>query len=282
MPTTRPPGPDKRYGQHFLTDLRVVDKTVNLLDLSSCSCIVEIGPGRGALTKKLLKLGKPVIAVETDARLAGFLRELFGSDLKLYERDILKVSADTLLGLKPGGRPPRKRAVLIGNLPYNLSGPILGWIFDSAKYWSQAVLTLQLEVVRRLVARPESRDFGPLAVACALHFTAAKKHIIRPGAFFPPPRVQSAIVDLRRNLSPPIRPKDSDHFMKFVHVLFGHRRKNMRNNIKLNSKLDDDTLNRVFNHAGVDGRDRAEQLTWDMLSQLYRAFLPYDRNRDTG
>lgn len=279
MPTSRPPGPVKRYGQHFLTDLRVVGKTVNLLDLNSCSCIVEIGPGRGALTKKLLELGKPVIAVETDARLAGFLRESFGSDLKLYERDILTVSAEELLGLEPGGGTPRKRAVLIGNLPYNLSGPILGWIFNSAKYWSQAVLTLQLEVVRRLIAPPETRDFGPLAVACALRFTAVKKHIIRPGAFFPPPRVQSAIVDLRRNPSPPIRPKDADHFMKFVHALFGHRRKNMRNNLKLNAGLEDDALDGVFDKAGVEGRVRAEQLTWDMLSMLYKAYLPYDRTR---
>lgn len=277
MQSTRPPGPDKRYGQHFLTDLRVVDKTVNLLDVTSCSCIVEIGPGRGALTKKLIELGKPVIAVETDVRLAQYLRDLFGSDLTLYEDDILEVSAETLLGIKAGSGAEKQRAVLIGNLPYNLSGPILGWIFDSAKHWSQVVLTLQLEVVRRLIAPPESRDFGPLAVACALHFTAVKKHIVRPGAFFPPPRVQSAIVDLRMNLSPPLQPKDPAHFMEFVHALFGHRRKNMRNNLKLNAGLDDSALDRVFDVAGVDERGRAEQMTWDALGQLYKAYVSHDR-----
>jgi 16S rRNA (adenine1518-N6/adenine1519-N6)-dimethyltransferase len=159
----------------------------------------------------------------------------------------------------------------VGNLPYNLSGPILEWIFQLAKHWRQVVLTLQLEVVKRLVAEPATREFGPLAVARALHYDAAKRHLVRPGAFFPPPKVTSAIVELRPTSKPPLAPSDPDHFMQIVHALFAHRRKNMRNNLKLGLQVDDQVLDHILESAGVDGRRRAEQLTWPDLSRLYTA-----------
>lgn len=265
----RAPGPRKSYGQHFLTDLRVTDKIVKCLALDSASRIVEIGPGRGALTGALLATGKPVIAVETDARLAAFLREKYADGLALIESDILEVDAQDLLKRAPASDP----TVLVGNLPYNLGGPILEWIFQSAKLWSQVVLMLQLEVARRLVAPPQTRDFGPLAIACALHFDARKRFLVRPGAFFPPPKVTSAVIELTPATHPPVSPQNPRHFLTFVHALFGHRRKNMRNNLKLDIALEDNALDGLFAVAHVDGRQRAEQLSWPELDRLYRAFV---------
>jgi len=266
---SRAPGPRKSYGQHFLTDLRVTDKIVACLALDSAAQIVEIGPGRGALTGALIATGKPVTAVETDRRLVAHLRGRFGSLLDVLESDILAVDARKLVGRR--GRKD-SGVILVGNLPYNMGGPILEWIFQSAKLWSQVMVMLQLEVARRLVAEPQTRVFGPLAIARALHFDARKRFLVRPGAFFPPPKVMSAVVELTPAIHPPVKPKDAAHFMRFVHALFGHRRKNMRNNLKLSAGLDDDGLDRLFDTSGVDGRRRAEQLTWSELDRLYHDF----------
>ena len=274
MSPSRAPAPRKALGQHFLVDLRVVRKIVDLLALECASTLVEIGPGRGALTRELLLTGKRVVAVEPDARMVAHLHERHPEGLEIIEDDVRNVSPHSLVPSTRG------QAILVGNLPYNLSGPILEWIFRSAGYWHQVVLTLQLEVVRRLVAEPATRDFGPLAVARALHFDAAKRHVVRPGAFFPPPKVTSAIVELRPTRKPPLALKDPEHFMRIVHMLFAHRRKNMRNNLKLGLGLSDTALDRVFAAAGVDGRRRAEQLTWPELGALF-ASCPPKRPMDT-
>jgi len=265
----RAPGPRKSFGQHFLTDARVPEKIVACLKLAEAASIVEIGPGRGALTDALIATGKPVIAVETDARLTTYLLEKHPDGLTLVESDILEVDAEDLLACGHAKAP----TILVGNLPYNLGGPILEWIFRSARLWSQVVLMLQLEVARRLVAQPQTRDFGPLAIACALRFDARKRFLVRPGAFFPPPRVTSAVVELTKAATPPVSPQDPGHFMRFVHALFGHRRKNMRNNLKLDTSLEDAALDHLFAAANVDGRQRAEQLSWTDLDRLYKALI---------
>jgi 16S rRNA (adenine1518-N6/adenine1519-N6)-dimethyltransferase len=261
---SKPPAPRKSLGQHFLTDPRVSAKIVAALKLDDTNRIVEIGPGRGALTGSLISTGKPVTAVETDARLAAHLSERFGQQLDIIESDILEVDAQSLVH-------KGVRTILVGNLPYNLGGPILEWIFQSAKLWTQVVVMLQLEVAQRLVAEPQTRDFGPLAIARALRFDARKLFLVRPGAFFPPPRVQSAVVELTPTDDPPIRPEDPAHFMHFAHALFEHRRKNIRNNLKLAFDLDDAALDRLFADSGVDGRRRAEELAWPDINQLYHS-----------
>ena len=138
--------------------------------------------------------------------------------------------------------------------------------------WQQVVVMLQLEVARRLVASPATRDFGPLAIARALHFDAAKRFNIRPGSFKPPPKVDSAIVELRPVARPPVRWKDTEEFMNFARALFGQRRKTIRNNIRQNTGLDTALTERLLVLAGVNGRLRGEQLTWSNLECLYQAY----------
>ena len=266
MSNTRPPRARKALGQHFLANRAVVRRTVELLDTDGVSTIVEIGPGRGALTGALLETGKRVIAVEPDRRMIDHLSNQFGDRLGLVHADILETTPADILP------SPRTRAVLVGNLPYNLSGPILGWIFASARRWQQVVVMLQLEVARRLVASPATRDFGPLAIARALHFEAAKRFNIRPGSFKPPPKVDSAIVELRPAARPPVRLKDTEGFMNFARALFGQRRKTIRNNIRQNTGLDVARTQRLLVLAGVNGRLRGEQLTWSNLECLFQAY----------
>jgi 16S rRNA (adenine1518-N6/adenine1519-N6)-dimethyltransferase len=267
MSTTKRPRARKALGQHFLVNRSVVHKTVELLRLEGVSTIVEIGPGHGALTGALLETGKHVVAVEPDARMVNHLQgELGGDRLEIIHDDVLNLAASELIG------GSRSKAVLAGNLPYNLSGPILGWIFGSAEHWHQVVVMLQLEVARRLVAPPSTRDFGPLAVACALKFEARKRFLVKASSFKPPPQVTSAVVELVPVPRPPVRVDDADAFMNLVHALFAHRRKNMRNNLRLQGRLDGEQLERLFRTAGLDGSRRAEQLTWPGLERLYGAY----------
>lgn len=264
----KPPPPVKSRGQHFLTDERVVHKIVALLNLADADTIVEVGPGPGALTEALIDTGKDVVAVEPDGRMIQHLTRRFGPNVSLVQESILNVKAvDIVPALS-------EHAVLVGNLPYNLSGPILGWIFASAASFRQVVVMLQLEVARRLVAPPATRDFGPLAVACALDFSATKKFLVRPGAFFPVPGVTSAVVELVPTPEVPIRVKDREDFMRFVHALFAHRRKNLRNNL-LAAGGEPQRCEQALAAAHVDGRLRAEQLRWHSLASLYRAVCPF-------
>jgi 16S rRNA (adenine1518-N6/adenine1519-N6)-dimethyltransferase len=229
---------------------------------------VEIGPGRGALTGALLETGKRVVAVEPDLRMVDYLQSRYGSELHLVHASLLNVAAKDLL---PEGS---ERAVLVGNLPYNLSGPIMEWIFQSAAHWQKAVIMLQLEVARRLVAPPATRDFGPLAIACALHFTAAKRFLVRPGSFFPPPEVTSAVVELSPCAKPPVAVRDRAAFMRFVHMLFAYRRKNLRNNLMTAVGGETREWDDVFQSVALDGRLRAEQLQWQNLTDLHAAARP--------
>ena len=272
----KPPAPHKSRGQHFLRDARVVHKIVDLLDLEHASTVVEIGPGRGALTGALLETGKRVVGVEPDHRMIDYLHSRYGSALHLIHASLLDVAAEDLL-------PQRsERAVLVGNLPYNLSGPIMEWIFESATHWQKVVIMLQLEVARRLVAPPATRDFGPLAIASALHFTAAKRFLVRPGSFFPPPEVTSAVVELSPCATPPVVVNDRAAFMRFVHMLFAHRRKNLRNNLIAAVGGEPNEWDRVFNSVALDGRLRAEQLHWQYLSDLYAAAGPLVERFEPG
>lgn len=265
----RAPSPVKSRGQHFLTDVRVVQKIAGLLDLGGATTVVEIGPGRGALTGALLETGREVVAIESDARMIDYLKSRHGSGLHLVHASVLDVEAARVLSGRKG------RAVLVGNLPYNLSGPILEWIFRSAPRWHQVVIMLQLEVVRRLVAPPATRDFGPLAVACALHFKSTRRFLVRPGAFFPAPAVTSAVVELNPTTHPPLRAVPEEVFLRFVHTLFAHRRKNLRNNLQAASSNDTADWDDVLRAARLDGRLRAEQLSWRDLSDLYEAAKPH-------
>jgi 16S rRNA (adenine1518-N6/adenine1519-N6)-dimethyltransferase len=269
----KPPSPVKARGQHFLKDERVVRKIVGLLNLADADTIVEIGPGRGALTGALVATGKPVVAVEPDGRMIAFLQKRYGADLTLVHDSVLNVTAADILPARCG------RVVLAGNLPYNLSGPILEWIFTSAAQWRQVVVMLQLEVARRLVAGPATRDFGPLAVACALHFSASKKFLVRPGAFFPVPAVTSAVVELVPCAHPPVQVEDREHFLRFVHALFAHRRKNLRNNL-LAAGSDAVLLESALKSVRVDGRLRAEELQWRQLAALYAACGPAQKESE--
>lgn len=214
----------KRFGQHFLHDPGVIARIVRTLDARPGDHLVEIGPGRGALTAQLLALpGITLDAIEIDRDLAELLRTRFtgSSHLILHGGDALEFDFSALARERGGALR------VVGNLPYNISTPLLFHLLQHADAITDLTLMLQREVAARLAAAPGDRDYGRLSVMLAPRLQAQRLFEVGPGAFQPPPKVWSAVVRLSvRN--PPLFPA-SPHYARIVAAAFAQRRKTLRN-----------------------------------------------------
>ena len=212
----------KRFGQHFLHDPGVIARIVAAIKLQPGDVAVEIGPGRGALTAGLLQAAGQLDAVEIDRDLAGLLRERFGADrgFVLHEGDALDIDWRALAQAR--GAPLR----LIGNLPYNISTPLLFRLLESADAIADMHFMLQKEVVDRIVAAPGTAAYGRLTVMLAPRVASLRVLDVGPGAFRPAPKVSSSLVRLRV-IDAPWR--ISPFYARVVAAAFGQRRKTLRN-----------------------------------------------------
>jgi 16S rRNA (adenine1518-N6/adenine1519-N6)-dimethyltransferase len=218
----------KRFGQHFLHDPAVLDRIVSAVAPSPGDRLVEIGPGRGALTSLLLGSSRAASldAVEIDRDLAGLLRTQFGTrpEFHLHQADALKFDFASL------ARERGERLRIIGNLPYNISTPLLFHLLGSAGCIKDMHVMLQREVVERMAAQPGGAEYGRLTIMLAPWVTVEHLFDVGPGAFQPPPRVWSAVIRLS------VRPEPafavSPHFAKVVSAAFAHRRKTLRNALR--------------------------------------------------
>src|SRR4051812_2431799 len=223
----------KRFGQHFLEPAWVA-RLIDAVDPRPDDTFVEIGPGRGALTRVLAPRVKKVIAVEIDRDLAAALPGNVGGNVDVIEGDFLDLALDSLVSPAEasGGRTAPCR--VIGNLPYNVSSPILFKLLhaaDDGRRFSDATLMLQKEVVDRLVAGPGGGDYGTLAIQVGLVADIERLLTLPPGAFRPPPKVTSAVVRLR--FHPAVEDVGSlEVFEKVVRGIFLQRRKTLANALK--------------------------------------------------
>lgn len=244
----------RRLGQHFLIQGRALERIAEAACPSTEPLAIEIGPGRGALTSKLLERADRVIAIELDRDLVTFLRAKFHDQprLEIVEGDVLQTD------LAQWGP-----AVIVGNLPYYITSPILHRVFPLGGLISRAVFLVQLEVAERLVAQPGSRDYGFLTVEARLFTEPELLFRLPPGAFQPPPKVDSAVVRLA--LQPPRAGIEA--LVLFAGLCFRHKRKTLRNNLA--PYYGRDALD-----AQPESRLRAEQLSPDRLEDLYRRLGP--------
>lgn len=216
--------PRKRFGQHFLHDPAVIDRLVRAIEPRAGDRFVEIGPGRGALTKRLLASPLASLdAIEIDRDLSARLREQHAGDARfvLHEADALESDLEALSRTRGG------RLRVVGNLPYNLSTPLLFHFLASRGSLIDLHVMLQREVVARIAARPGTAEYGRLTVMLSPWVSAERLFDIGPGAFQPPPRVWSSVVRLRVLTEPafPVSPG----FAEVVAAAFSHRRKTLRN-----------------------------------------------------
>lgn len=211
----------QKLGQHFLRSTAVLRRIVDALQADSTDTILEIGPGKGALTQVLLADGLAVEAVEVDPELAAYLQETWPADqarLHVHCQDVLEAD---LSRFGP--------VIVAGNLPYYITSPILRKLYAMGPSLRRAVLLMQLEVAERLVAKPSTRDYGFLSVLTQLHVRPELLFRVPPGAFHIPPKVQSAVVRLT-----PLPAADSDNrrLITFLGNCFAQKRKTLRNNLR--------------------------------------------------
>jgi len=219
----------KRFGQNFLHDPGIINRIVKAVTPLPGQVLVEIGPGHGAITAPLLEAASELTAIEIDRDLAAALRTRFAANpgFRLIEQDVLKVNFAELAQ----GRPPGSLRIL-GNLPYNISTPLLFHLLDYREFISDMVFMLQLEVVDRLAAMPGSQDYGRLSVMMQYHCKVEKLFKVPPGAFTPQPKVDSAIVKLTPWRPLPHPARNPVTLGRVVRTAFSQRRKTLRNTLK--------------------------------------------------
>jgi 16S rRNA (adenine1518-N6/adenine1519-N6)-dimethyltransferase len=265
-----------KMGQHFLNSESAAQRIVDALGDVSEATVLEIGPGRGAITDLLARKARRLIAVELDRVLSAQLRMKFSMhpNVEIIEGDILTIELNTVFGLKPGmlhtglNFTPEPARV-VGNLPYYITSDILLRLFEYHRYFSTIVIMLQKEVADRLAASPGSRDYGLLTATALLYGRVEKLFTLPPGAFAPAPKVHSSVV--RITIKPrleSLRVPEAE-FIAFLKLCFGQKRKTLWNNLK--TQYDEDILRAALAKSGVKPAIRAEALPLERTATLFRA-----------
>ncbi len=278
--------PRKRLGQHFLTDPRILESIAAAADVTPADSVLEIGPGLGHLTRILAAHAGRLVAVELDSELAARLKREFAdtSNVTIVQGDIL--TREPIEWMKQGklraGAPPSLANAtedgapaphfkVVANLPYYITSAILRLLLQVPHKPSTIVVMVQREVAQRILARPPEMNL--LAVSVQFFAQAHLVRTIAPGAFFPRPKVESAVVRLDVYAKPPLEIKDTERFFQLVHAGFGERRKQLRNSLAHGLELRPQVAELLLARAQIDPVRRAETLTLDEWGRLYEEWV---------
>jgi 16S rRNA (adenine1518-N6/adenine1519-N6)-dimethyltransferase len=264
----------KRFAQHFLEPAWVT-KLINAAGIADEDAVVEIGPGRGAITRPLAERCARLLAIEVDRDLAADLEADRPANVTVVTGDVLTVDLVPILTAWIGAPPgPAHAFRVVGNLPYNISSPILFRLIELAAATGgvrDALLMLQKEVADRLVAKVGTGDYGVLTVLTSLHADVTRVLSLPPGAFRPQPKVHSAVV--RLTFRPPkVRVEDPGGFVRMVRSMFTQRRKTIGNALKPFASETAADAAAVLEAAGIDSRRRPETLELAEVATLSNAF----------
>jgi 16S rRNA (adenine1518-N6/adenine1519-N6)-dimethyltransferase len=255
--------PRKGLGQHFLIHENVIKVILRLINLSEGDEIVEIGPGLGFLTRRLVAVASRVWAIEVDTMLVEWLRRTpLGCDptLDLVHGDVLKIRFGDIL--------PEHKVKLVANLPYNISTPVLFRLFEERDRFSLLVLMVQREVAERMAASPGTKSYGTLSIWCQIHGHILAKVSVSPEAFFPRPSVRSTVLKIGLHPKPLIAPDNLPALRALVRVAFGQRRKTLSNTFRGLLKRGRGEIEEFLLHEGIDPQRRGETLTIEEFIRL--------------
>jgi 16S rRNA (adenine1518-N6/adenine1519-N6)-dimethyltransferase len=257
------PAPRKRFGQHFLRDARVLDAIVDALGPLDGRTVIEVGPGRGVMTDRLVERAARVIAIEVDRDLVAHLRDRYTDrpHVQVIDADVLTVSFGELAG---------GPYVLAGNVPYYITTPILFQALTLPRP-DVAVYLVQKEVAERLAAPPGDKTYGALSVNVQALARVELLRRVAPGAFNPPPAVDSAIIRITPRDTPAIEPALEGKFRSFVQAAFGLRRKQLVRVIRTIAAVDAPRAAEVIAACGLTPDVRPEVLTAEDFARLVRA-----------
>lgn len=265
------PRPKKGLGQNFLTDRNIINRIVEAAGISPSDHVLEIGPGRGALTRAIAEKDANLLALEIDRQLVPILeREFAGSEnVEVLRADVLDADLREILLSRFQGKWK-----VTANLPYNISSQVLIKFLDYRDLFSRMVLMLQREVGERLIAPHGCKDYGILTVFCRLHFDIRREFIVKPGSFHPVPKVDSVVLRFEPLAAPRADVGDEAFFREVVRASFAQRRKTLWNCLKAAGFApEEETLLDLLSRCGIDPGRRGETLDLDEFAALSRALL---------
>ena len=259
--------PRKKWGQHFLVDRNILNKVIRTARVEKEDVVLEVGPGLGEMTLALARQVKRVIAIEIDLKLVAILNKKMKDypNVEVVKGDILKV--DFRQFLKREGHPIK----VVANLPYQISTPLLFRFIESKEAFSTFTLMLQKEVAERMVAPPGRKEYGPLSIFIQIFLDVSIRFFIKPSAFFPPPKVESAVVHMVWKEKPMIETNDEEWFKRVVRACFGYRRKTLVNALKHSELFLPEPVELKMEAIGIDPRRRPETLTIQEFAGLAEA-----------
>ena len=250
----------KSLGQTFMHDQNQLRKIVGLAKLTAADHVIEIGPGLGSLTGLLLQTAGHATAIETDRRLVKLLDERFGerSNFTLQHADAMKIVRKSKFDWS--------KHKLVANLPYSIASPLLIDLAASAGRPRGMIVTLQLEVVQRLLAQSATKEYGVLTLLIGLHYATGESFVIPRGSFYPEPNVDSGCIELLRRETPLLLPELCPVFKKIVKRVFAERRKKMMKLLKRD--WPEAAVVEAFDALGLDEKIRAERVTLEQFAEL--------------
>ncbi len=266
--------PKKGWGQHFLMDRNILNKVIETAKINEKDVILEIGPGLGEMTLALAKKAKRVITVEIDPQMISILEEKVTgvANVEVVKGDILKVDFYEFLGQE---KNPVK---VVANLPYQISTPLLFRFIEARQLFSTLTLMLQKEVAERMVASPGGKEYSPLSVFTQLVSNLSVRFLVKSNAFFPPPKVESAVIHMTWREEPLVEIKDEKWFKKIVRGCFGYRRKTLRNALKHSGLALPKDVELRMKKIGIDPQRRPETLSIQEFAHLAEVSKPYGLN----
>lgn len=262
--------PKKSLGQHFLIDKNIIQKVVKTADIQEDDIILEIGPGLGEMTLELSRRARKIVAVEIDLRFIDILRKKFLDypNIQIIEGDILKIDFFKMAE-NVGGR-----LKVVANLPYNISTPLIFRFIEARRCFSNLTLMVQKEVAERIVSNPGTRDYGVLTLFVQMVAIPSIKFFIKRSLFFPPPKVDGAVLQILWRRDKLIKDEDEDWFKEVVREVFKYRRKTLINALRNSNIVTPPDLDDAIKQAGLDPKKRPEQLSIEDFLKLSEILKP--------
>lgn len=265
--------PKKKWGQNFLVDNNIIQKIIQTADISSDDYIVEIGPGLGALTQELAARAKGVLSIDIDESLKMPLEEvLAGCDnSRLLFADILKVNIEEEL-TKAFNLPEVPAYKVCANIPYNITTPIIFDLLENCTHLKAATLMMQKEVAARILAKPNSKDYGLLTLMVAYYAEVKMGLYVSRNCFYPKPEVDSSVINIIPYDAPPVAVKDEAVFKAFLRSAFQKRRKTILNILSDYYSLDKNEVNLILSQLNINPNSRPENLSLKDFAAIVNAF----------
>lgn len=258
----------KKYGQNFLIDTKVLDRIIAAAEITKEDCVLEIGPGIGTMTQYLAEAAGEVVAVEIDKALIPILEDTLSAydNITILNEDILKVDINGIVREKNGGKPVK----VVANLPYYITTPIIMGLFEQHVPLKSITVMVQKEVADRMQVGPGTKDYGALSLAVQYYARPELVANVPPNCFIPRPNVGSAVIRLTRYEEPPVQVEDEGKMFALIRASFNQRRKTLVNGL-CNAPglgLDREQVAEVLTHLGLSPTVRGEALTLEQFAQL--------------